>query len=126
MKKIRFVLIVLCLISACAVQQHYYTKSNLNTISIGQTKHELLNKFPGENKPGGAPPMLIRAAQKSNGKMLEVGEVLMTDGVSYPPTVAYWFLFEDGVLVQWGQPEDWKDVKARYEINYNPSVGVSY
>ena len=124
MKKIGFVLVVVCLISACAVQQRYYTKSNLNRISIGQTKGQLLNKFSGENKPGGPPPMQIRAAQKSNGKLLEVGEVLMTDGVL--PTVADWFLFEDGALVQWGQPEDWKDVKARYEINYNPLIGVSY
>jgi len=115
MKKIGFFLVVVCLISACAVQQRYYMKSNLNRISIGQTKGQLLNKFPGENKYGGPPPMQIRAAQKSNGKLLEVGEVLMTDEVS--PTVAYWFLFEDGVLVQWGQPEDWKDVKARYELN---------
>ena len=68
--------------------------------------------------------MQIRAAQKSDGKLVEVGEVLMTDGVS--PTVAYWFLFENGLLVQWGQPADWKEVKARYEISYNPSTGVTY
>jgi hypothetical protein len=123
MNKIGCILIVVCLISACATQQFYYSKSNLNNISIGQTKQELLKKFPGENKPGGAPPMQIRAAQKSNSKLIEVGELRMADSVS--PVVAYWFLFEDGALVQWGQPEDWKDIKARYEISYNPSIGVS-
>ena len=124
MKKLGLVLFVALLVSACAVQQRYYIKSNLNNIAIGQTKEQLLRMFPGEKQAGGAPPMQIRAAQKSNGKLIEVGEVLMTDGVSN--TVAYWFLFEDGALAQWGQPEDWKEVKARYEINYNPSIGVSY
>jgi hypothetical protein len=67
--------------------------------------------------------MLIRAAQKNNENLIEVGEVLLTDGVS--PTVAYWFLFNNGKLEQWGQPEDWKDVKARYEISYSPSTSIS-
>ena len=123
MKKLALILFFALLVSACAVQQQYYLKSNLNNISIGQTKQQLLEMFPGQNSIGGAPPMQIRAAQKSNGKLIEVGEVLMTDGVS--ATVAYWFLFEDGELVQWGQPADWKEVKARYEINYNPSIGVT-
>ena len=123
MKKILFILFVVFLISACATHQSYYSKSNLNTISIGQTKQELLNKFPGVDKYGGSPPMQIRAAQKSNDTLFEVGELLMSDKVS--PVVAYWFLFKDGVLIQWGQPEDWRDVKARYEISYNPPIGVS-
>ena len=124
MKNFVIVLFVTLLVSACAVNQQYYMKSNLNSVSIGQTKQQLLGLFPGQKKRGGAPPMQIRAAQKSNGKLIEIGELLMTDGVS--PTVAYWFLFEDNSLAQWGQPADWKDVKARYEINYNPSIGVTY
>ena len=115
--------VLLILLASCATYQRYYLKANLNDISVGNSKTQILSLFPGENKRGGAPPMQIRAAKKTNDKLLEVGEVLLTDGVS--PTVAYWFLFEDGVLVQWGEPADWKDVKARYEISYTPTLGVS-
>lgn len=111
MKNTLIILLAIVLISACATTQQYYLKSSLNKISIGQSKPELLQMFPGQPQAGGAPPMQIRAAQKNNGKLVEIGEVLMTDGVL--PTVAYWFLFEDGSLVQWGQPADWKEVKAR-------------
>lgn len=110
------------LLAACAVQQRYYAKSNLNQISLGNTKQQLLSKFPGSNHRGAPPPMRIRAAQKNNDKLIEVGEVIMSDGIT---ATTIWFLFENGVLVQWGQPEDWKDVKARYEISYNPSTGVT-
>jgi len=44
----------------------------------------------------------------------------MTDG-----TVSHWLFFEDGTLAQWGTPSDWKAIKSRYEINYNPSVGLT-
>jgi len=124
MRKLLSAIFITVLLAGCATVQQYYLKTNLNNISIGQSKQSLLNLFPGQPRVGGAPPMQIRAAQKNDSSLIEVGEVLMTDGVS--ATVAYWFLFEDGVLVQWGQPSDWKAVKARYEISYSPSVSPRY
>jgi len=108
------------LLAACAIEQRYYTQSNLNNISLGDTKNKLLSMFSGSKKVGSPPPMQIRAAQKSNNKLIEVGEVWLTNGVS--STVPYWLLFENGALVQWGRPEDWKAVQGRYQISYTPSV----
>lgn len=126
MKKLIVFIAVVALLSlvGCA-QQLIYKKSNLNLISLGQTKEKTLSMFPEQRSAWGVntPGMEIRAAQRSsNGKLLEIGEVLLTDGVT--PTVSHWFMFEDGLLVQWGRPEDWKKAAARYEINFNPSPGV--
>lgn len=121
----------LLLLVGCApdIYQRYYLKTNMNKITIGQTKANVLSMFPGEltekgvRPQGGAPGMEIRAAHRSSsGKLLEVGEVLLTDGVT--STVSHWFMFEDGLLVQWGRPEDWNKAAARYDINFNPSPGV--
>lgn len=117
-----FLTIVVLFLTSCAGQL-YYAKSNLNSVTLGQSKTSLLQKFPGDSRTR-TPGMQIRAAQKKDDKLIEVGEVLMTDGVS--STVPHWFLFENGLLVQWGRPEDWQNVKTRYEISYNPSVGVSH
>jgi len=106
----------------CTTRQLIYTTQSLNQLSIGDTKVKILQFFhprPQSNTPG----MQIRAAQRnSSGKLLEIGEVLLTDGVT--ATVPYWFMFEDGLLAQWGRPEDWKSAAARYDINFNPSPGV--
>jgi len=115
MKRVLQIFFLSMLITAC---QHYYLKSNLNNIAIGQSKAELLKMFTSLE---GVPPMQIRAAQQDGDSLVEVGEILMTDGVSL---ATYWFLFENGSLMQWGQSTDWKEVQARYEINYNPSPSV--
>ena len=114
----------LLLLVGCATDLLYYTKSNLNYLTLGQTKEKTLSMFPGERSSNRViPGMEIRAAQRSSsGKLLEVGEVLLSDGVT--PTVSHWFMFEDGLLVQWGRPEDWNKAAARYDINFNPSPGV--
>ena len=126
MKNILIMLIVLTITSACASGgQRYYYLSNLNNLSIDQTKQQVMRVFPGENTRFGMRPMLIRAAQRSNGKLVEVGEMRMLDKASRRTTIV-WFLFEDNTLQQWGRPEDWRSVSARYEIDYNPSIGVSF
>jgi len=122
MNRILKIFLLCTFITAC--QQQYYLTSNLNNISIGQSKSELLKMFRGEHQEGGAPSMQIRAAKQDGDSLIEIGEVLMTDRVS--PTVAYWFLFENGSLIRWGQPADWKEIKVRYEINYNPSPSIEY
>ena len=97
--------------------------SNLNQITFGQTKEKTLSFFPGDRSKD-IPGMVIRAAQRSSsGKLLEIGEVLLTDGVT-PYVVSHWFMFEDGLLVQWGRPEDWRKAASHYDINFNPSPGV--
>lgn len=102
--------------------QMFYQKASLNYISIGNTKAQLLNIYK-RNPHGNVPGMEIRASQKNtSGKLIEVGEVLLTDGVT--ATVSYWFIFENGVLAQWGRPEDWQQAATRYEINYNRAPGV--
>ena len=128
MKKFLLLIFISILLQACAFRQLYYSKSSLNYISIGQTKEEIFKIFPkGESKAIdtiGTPPIQLRAAQKNNGKLIEVAEVFLSN-INYNP-IPYWFIFENGILVQYGQPSDWKEVKDRYEIIYNPSFGVSY
>jgi len=115
--------IALLLLVGCGGQYYYSTKS-LNEITLGWTKKNIMFIFSGESKRG-IPGMVIRAAQRSasSGKLLEVGELLLIDEVR-TGVVSHWFLFEDGLLVQWGRPEDWRKAASRYEINYNPSPGV--
>ena len=112
-----------CAFEPVAQPQMYYLRSSLNQLSLGQTKEKTLSMFSRQQSAGGTPGMEIRAAQRSSsGKLLEVGEVLLTDGVTSP--VSHWFMFEDGLLVQWGRPEDWNKAAARYDINFNPLPGV--
>lgn len=107
--------------------QYYYSTSSLNQIRIGQTKESILLYFAERADYRSARPlpgMVIRAAQRSSrGKLLEVGTVFLSDGVT-PDVVSHWLMFEDGVLVQWGRPEDWKKAALRYDINFNPLPGV--
>lgn len=109
----------------------YYTDQNLNAVSVGDSKDRILRRFETTKKNRQElPGMQIRAARRTNaGKLLEVGEVLLitqttTRTGTEKTVVPYWFLFEDGRLVQWGRPEDWRNSPARYEIHFNPSPAV--
>lgn len=125
--KLRFIkLMTICLfcgliISSCA-STRYYTKSNLNNFSIGLQKNQLISTYGGKDRT--VVPLIIRASKVKDGKVIEIGEMPMisvSGGITN-----YWFLFIDGTLKQWGEARDWQDVKARYEINYNPSASANY
>jgi hypothetical protein len=105
----------------------YYNDQNLNQISVGDRKERIMQRFaPTNNEGRDVPGMQIRAARRTgNGKLLEVGEVpLITQTGTEKRVIPYRFLFEDGRLVQWGRPEDWRASSARYEIHFNPSPVV--
>lgn len=127
MKKILgFILGLLCLVlSGCS--SLYYSDKNLNLISIGDSKEQIMSRFQATKKDGdNVPGMQIRAARRnSSGKLIEVGEVpLLTQTGGGQVAIPYWFLFENGRLAQWGRPEDWQSSAARYDIHFNPSPGV--
>lgn len=125
-RHLRWLLLLMCVFfTGCATT--YYSDENLNHISVGDSKENLLNRFRPQNVGGqDVPSMKIRAARRDNsGKLLEVGEVPLTAMVGREKGLVYfWFLFENGRLTQWGRPEDWRAVGRRYEINFNPTVGV--
>ena len=109
MKKLIALVVFMIFTNLLGCTHEVYLKTNLNKISLGQTKEQVLSIFPSrkDGLRGFIPGMEIRAAEHSaSGKLLEFGEVLLTDGVK--PTDSYWFIFEDGLLVQWGRQIDWK------------------
>ncbi len=123
-KKKILIIIVASLVTACVDTQWYFYKSNLNALSIGISKSSILSAFSNTKNPK-VVPLIIRATKTVNGELIEIGEVpLMSQATKQ--TTTYWFLFVDGYLKQWGEPRDWQEVKARYEINYNPSASVNY
>ncbi len=122
-------LTVICLffgliVAGCSSGPRYYLKSNLNNLNIGLSKSQMISAYSG-GENGKIMPLIIRATKNVNGELIEIGEMPMMSKNTYSKTT-YWFLFVDGYLKQWGEPRDWQDVKARYEINYNPSASVNY
>ena len=100
----------------------YYLESNLNTIPIGLTKAEFLSTYNGASC-GGCKSAVLRAAQKgSDGILVEVLTLEMLGSASV--ATDYWFVFKNSVLVQWGRPEDWQQVAAKYEVSFNPGPSV--
>lgn len=126
--KLRFIkLTAICLffgliVSSCTIVPMYYKESNLNSLSIGLQKNQLISAYGGKDRT--VVPLIIRASKVKDGEVIEIGEMPMIAALGRIKN--YWFLFIDGTLKQWGEARDWQDVKARYEINYNPSASVNY
>jgi hypothetical protein len=118
------IVLVLLILTGCAEAQHYYLQSSLNSLTVGMPKETLLSGYSGTTREGHqAPGMVIRAARKTErGNVLEVAELPMLSPEGRITT--FWFLFDDGQLIQWGRPEDWRRVSARYDINFNPTPYV--
>jgi hypothetical protein len=124
------------MLPGCSSSLRYYRESQVvNSLSVGMTKQALLNTWQWHSREYTVAGLRIRAArQTETGTLLEVGEIpLLSDepDKNYPyssdwPTkiYAYWLLFENGRLVQWGRPQDWRAVSQRYDIHYNPSLGI--
>src|SRR5215471_13250740 len=113
-------------VQGCSTGTWYYYESNLNRLSVGMSKDSLLTAFRGGEVDGKLQSgMQIRAAKRTDsGDLLEVGQMILMDETNTQRKVPYWFLFKNGRLAQWGRPDDWRAVAARYEIDFNPGVGV--
>jgi hypothetical protein len=89
----------------------------------------MMEKYPALGRCPNAPGALctgmeVRAArQLDSGSLIEVGTIRLTNPSDRNP-VEYWLLFVDGRLKQWGRPEDWQSVAARYQVDFNPTPGV--
>ncbi|MBI3030664.1 MAG: hypothetical protein HYY64_14255 [Candidatus Rokubacteria bacterium] len=103
-----------------------YTEGNLGSIRAGDSKERILAIFAttitNEEVTHG---MMIRAARRdASGTLIEVGEVLLLNEEDRFKLTPHWFLFENGRLVRWGRPEDWRAVSAEYQIDFTPSAPV--
>jgi hypothetical protein len=104
--------------SGCAT---YFYTSSLNTLQPGTTSSDFLAQFT-DGISGTQSPIRRAMQQQPDGSVVEVFTMPLVDPGRY--TIEYWFLFKSGRLIQWGQPEDWRQVSGRYEISYNPSAAV--
>lgn len=104
----------------------YYLSSNLNTWALGQTKASFIAVYPTRSSVLGLMTyegFEIRAAQRqADSSLIEVGSLRLTKDGSAP--TEYWLLFRNGMLEQWGRPDDWQKVSARYQIDFNPNASV--
>ena len=103
-----------------------YMESNLRNVRVGDPKERILaifaTKITSEEITQG---MTIRAARRdASGTLIEVGEVLLLNEEETYKLTPYWFLFENGRLVRWGRPEDWRAFSANYQIDFSPSAPV--
>lgn len=92
----------------------YYAR-DLAGIPMGMSKAEFVRTFSHDRITGPVP----RASATTPDGVLEVLAMPVRSSATAPEQ-EYWFLFRNGSLVQWGRPEDWQPVAARYQIQYNP------
>ena len=119
------VLLVIVL-SGCGGGPMVWRETSLNQLSVGMPKDEGLRLYPNQytdssGRRRDVEGMQIRPARTSDGRQLEVGEVVLNTGTSNVP---YWFLFEKGRLIQWGRSRDWQAVAKRYHIDLNAAPGA--
>jgi hypothetical protein len=108
----------------------YHSPKKLEGIRSGTPKERVFDKFGTVFvKQGGkivkVDGMRLRSSgQSERSTRIEVSEVTLAepDGLETP----YWFLFEDGRLLAWGRPDQWRSTAARYRVDlaYRSAPGV--
>jgi hypothetical protein len=101
----------------------YQSADRLATIRKGDPKERVFDVFSTvfvkqRGKVMKVEGIRLRASGRSQRDgAVEVGEVVLADheAVGTP----YWFLFEDGRLLAWGRPEEWRAAAVRYQIEAN-------
>jgi len=99
-----------------------WRETSLNQVSVGMSKDEVLRLYPNHwttssGRQRDVEGMEIRPARRTgNGRLYEVGEVVLNTGSNNVP---YWFLFENGRLIQWGRQRDWPAVAKHYKIDFD-------
>ena len=113
MKKIVYLLILLLMISGCAIFGPRYIwrgAPNFEKISLGMNK--------GEVKKAIGPSDLVRGSMYAKDRTkIEVWEYMEAIGSGLKRQ--YWVYFADDKLVQWGEAGDWeKEADRIYEFRW--------
>lgn len=111
----RLLLLLTVAVAGCT---YNYSASALNAVSLGATKQDFVRQYTRQAMQSPVP----RASKIVAGDTVEV-LTLPIRGLDRRD-VDYWFVFKNNRLIQWGKPEDWQQVAATYQIEYNPSSAV--
>jgi hypothetical protein len=101
----------------------YPSADRLGAIRRGDSKDRVFDVFSTvfvkqRGKVTKVEGIRLRASGRSpRDGAIEVGEVVLADQDA--AGTLYWFLFEDGRLLAWGRPEEWKATAGRYQIDVN-------
>ena len=105
-------------IEGCVSQLVYWDDTNLQSLSPGWSRQQFLAQWSDPDSNARVAQPVLRAAKNDQGKVTEVFTLDMRD--QFSQVTPYWFVFEDGVLRQWGPPGDWAQVAATYDIDFDP------
>jgi hypothetical protein len=108
-------------VTLVAADVTYQSADRLATIRKGDSKDHVFDVFSTvfikqRGKVIKVEGIRLRASGRSpRDGVIEVGEVVLADHDAV--TTPYWFVFEDGRLLAWGRPEDWRATASRYQID---------
>lgn len=107
--------LALLMIVGCA---YNYRVDALNDLSLGATKQEFVRQYSAQSMQRPVP----RASKVTGNDTIEVMTLPLRDVDG--KNADYWFVFKNSHLVQWGKPQDWKNVAATYQIDLNSAPGA--
>jgi hypothetical protein len=101
----------------------YQAAKKLSSVRSGDSKERIFELFPtvfvkqGRKIEKVDGIRLRVSGRSSRNSVIEIGEVMLVDSGS--ERTPYWFLFEDGRLLEWGKPDQWGPAAARHQIKLN-------